>query len=158
MAFVEDERMFQDYLSVAETSKNIQKLTVEEVRKQFPSAPRVDTDKPVFLDMKAGIIMAENYMNRMVNYLRSYKNMDIYEETELVNIENTSKGVTLKLKTKNEIKTIFAKKVALTCGRWMGQLVPSLQKILKPVRQTISFWKMKNREHFKIGSFPSWSH
>ena len=71
--------MFQDYLSVAESSSNIQKLTIEEVRKRFPSAPKVDTDKPVFLDMKAGVIMAESYMSRMINYLKSFKNMDIYE-------------------------------------------------------------------------------
>ena len=150
--------MFQDYLSVAESSSHIQKLSIEEVRKRFPSSPKVDTDKPVFLDMKAGVIMAENYMNRMINYLKSQKNMDIYEETELINIENSAKGVTLRLKTKNEMKTIFAGKVALTCGRWMGKLVPALKSILKPVRQTISFWKMKNRDNFKIGAFASWSH
>ena len=97
-------------------------------------------------------------MTCMIEYLKTCKNMDIYEETELIGLENNSKGVTLKLKTKNETKNVFAKKVALTCGRWMGKLVPPLQKILSPVRQTISFWKMKNGDKYKIGSLPAWSH
>ena len=58
LAFVEDEVQFQNYLEVANSSTNIQKLSIEETQKLFPSAPRIATTRPVFLDKKAGIIKA----------------------------------------------------------------------------------------------------
>ena len=67
--------------------------------------------------------MAARYMNSLIQYLKKVKNLDLYESTELVEIKNTSKGVSLKVKSKNEVKTIMSKKVALTCGRWIGQIV-----------------------------------
>ena len=84
LAFVEDERQFQDYLTVANSSNNIKKLTLDETRKLYPSAPHIVTDRPVFLDTKAGIIRAESYMSSTLEYLKSYKNIYLYEETELL--------------------------------------------------------------------------
>ena len=48
--------------------------------------------------------------------------------------------------------------MALSCGRWIGRLVPSVKNIAKQVRQTISFWKMKDSQKYKIGSHPCWCH
>ena len=68
-------------------------------------------------------------------------------------------GVSLELKKKNnERLNIFAKKVSLSCGRWIGKLLPFVNPILKEVRQTISYWKMKQPEIFKVGVSPSWIH
>ena len=115
-------------------------------------------DKPVFLDKKSGIIKAESYMTAMLEYLRNYKKIDLFEETELLELTNKKERVTLKLKSNGKVQKISSKKVALTCGRWISKLFPPLKKILNPVRQTISFWKMKNRDKFKIGNHPAWSH
>lgn len=52
---------------------------------------------------------------------------------------------------------ISGSKVALTCGRWMNRLVPSLSELLKPVRQLVTYWEMVNPENYLPASSPSWS-
>lgn len=88
--------------------------------------------------------MAERYMRTLIDNLKFIKNIDLYENTEVLSIVNNSKLVTLNIKTKNEVKKITATKVALTCGRWISKLVPVVERVLIPVRQTITFWNMKN--------------
>lgn len=124
----------------------------------FPSAPHVQMAKPVFYDTKAGIIMAENYMSMVLKYLKTQKNLDIFQETEVVSIKNNANGVTLQLKKENQVKKIFAKKVSLNCGKWIGKLVPSVRSILKEVRQTTTYWRMKDPEKYKLGINPAWNH
>lgn len=51
---------------------------MEEVRKQFPSAPNINMKNPVFHDTKAGIIYAASYMSSVLNYLQKQKNLDIF--------------------------------------------------------------------------------
>ena len=36
----------------------------------FPFSPNIETEKSVFLDQNAGILMAEKYMNKTLEYLR----------------------------------------------------------------------------------------
>jgi hypothetical protein len=77
----------------------------------------------------------------------------------VVSLKNNAQGVSLELKRNNNEKfNIFAKKVALSCGRWIGKLAPIVNPVLKEVRQTITFWKMKQPEIFKVGLSPSWTH
>ena len=102
--------------------------------------------------------MAARYMNSLIEYLRKVKNIDLFQNTQLIDIKNTSKGVTLKVKSNKEEKIIVSKKVALTCGRWIGQIVPEVKDILKSVRQTVSFLKMKNPQKYKLGVYPTWYH
>ena len=45
--------------------------------------------------------MAAKYMSSLLEYLKKIKNLDLIEHTELVSIDNNSKGVTLKLKSNN---------------------------------------------------------
>lgn len=112
----------------------------------------------MFLDEEAGIVMAHRYMKGLEEYLRKQKNVDIYEETEVVAINNDSKRVELKVKDKNgKIQEIFAPKVALTCGRWMFRLVPILSKVLTPMRQIVSYWDMLIPQDYKIPNSPCWS-
>jgi glycine/D-amino acid oxidase-like deaminating enzyme len=109
----------------------------------LPSIPNIQTDRPVFLDTKAGIVMADNYMTSVANYLRKANNLDIYEDTVVTAVQNNPKGVTLQLKVNGQSKSITSKKVALSCGRWITELVPEVKDILKSVRQTIAFFDMK---------------
>lgn len=81
-------------------------------------------NRPVFYDTKAGIILASKYMVCILDHLRQAKNVDIYEETQVLSLKNNAKGVSLQLRRKNEDFGIFAKKVSLSCGRWIGKLVP----------------------------------
>lgn len=124
----------------------------------FPLAPNVKTDKTVFLEEDAGIIHADRYMQCILEHLRKQKNMKIMENTSVNSICNQAGGVILELKTKKDTRMIFANKVALTCGRWMTKLVPALKTILKPVRQLVSYWEMKDHEKYKVGRYPAWSH
>jgi hypothetical protein len=89
---------------VANSSKNIKEITIDQARQEFPSAPRIATTRTVFVDTKAGIIMAERYMRTVMENLKLTKSIDLYENTEVVAISNNSKFVTLKLKTKGEVK------------------------------------------------------
>ena len=70
--------------------------------------------------------MAERYMRTVIEHLKITKSIDLYENTEVLSIDNKSKHVILKIKTKGEVKEITAKKVSLTCGRWFSKLVPGL--------------------------------
>ena len=63
-----------------------------------------------------------------------------------MDVRNNAEGVTLKVKTKEGSSTLKGKKVALTCGRWISELVPEVKGILKSVRQTVTFWKMKDMQ------------
>jgi len=54
------------------------------VRKRFPSSPKININKPVFLDTKAGIVMAENYLGAAIKFLRRYKNITILERTTVI--------------------------------------------------------------------------
>lgn len=53
---------------------------------------------------------------------------------------------------------MLAKKVCLSCGRWIGKLVPSVQPVLKGVRQVVSYWRMKQPEKYQLGVSPCWTH
>ena len=76
-----------------------------------------------------------------------------------MSLQNNSKGVILKLKEKDsKVLTVFAKKVSLSCGRWISKLVPVVSPVLKEVRQTTTYWKMNRPEIYKIGLCPSWVH
>lgn len=158
MAFIEDEKAYLEYKEVANSSKNIKELTIEQVRQEFPSAPRIAMTRTVFLDTKAGIVMAERYMRTIIEHLKITKSIDLYENIEVLSITNNPKLVTLKIKTKDQVKEIGARKVSLNCGRWISKLVPAVDKILIPVRQSISFWNMKQPENYNIGAHPSWVH
>lgn len=131
---------------------------MDEVRKLFPGAPKIKTNRPIFYDTKAGIIMAASYMSSVLQYLRQQKNIDLYEETQVLSIRNDASGVYIDLQRDNQKFQIFSKKVSLACGRWIGKLVPAVSPILKEVRQLIAFWKMKNPEIYKVGKCPSWTH
>ena len=52
-------------------------------------------NRPVFYDTKAGIIYAQKYMSSLIDYLKNAKNVDLYEETQVLSVKNNSKGVTL---------------------------------------------------------------
>lgn len=67
----------------------------------------------------------------------------MFENTEVVSVENNQKIVKLKLKTKEKVRQITTEKVALTVGRWIGKLVPEVSKILVPAKQFNSYWIMK---------------
>lgn len=49
-----------------------------------------------------------------------------------------------------------AKKATLSCGRWIGKLVPDIAKIVKQAKQTVSYWRLKNEREFVLKKYPSW--
>lgn len=71
---------------------------------------------------------------------------------------NDETGVYLTIKNidLNNVYVLRAKKAALSCGRWIGKLVPDINKIVQQVKQTVSYWKMKNEKEYKLGRNPSW--
>jgi len=71
LSFVEPESLFSQYKKVAESSQGqLQLLSIEELRKRFPSAPKINMSKPVFLDTRAGVVLAEKYLGAAANFLR----------------------------------------------------------------------------------------
>lgn len=46
--------------------------------------------------------MAANYMSAVLNYLRQQKNIDLYEETQVLSIRNDVSGVYLDLQRDNQ--------------------------------------------------------
>lgn len=48
--------------------------------------------------------------------------------------------------------------MSLSCGRWIGNLMPITKEILLEARQTVCFWQMKKPEDYGIGKFPCWMH
>lgn len=80
------------------------------------------------------------------------------EETEVLSINSNKNIVHLELKNKQSKYMITAKKVSLSCGRWISRLVPETKNILHQVRQTIAYWKMENPNEYQIGKFPCWVH
>jgi L-2-hydroxyglutarate oxidase LhgO len=54
--------------------------------------------KKVFLDEEAGIILADSYMKCALNYLRGRVNVDLFEQSEVLDIKNDKDGVILEIK------------------------------------------------------------
>ena len=107
----------------------------------YPSGPDINLkEKKVFVEEEAGVVMASDYMQCLLDYLRGLKNIDIFEETEVVSIQNDKNGVNLSLKSKGNITEIRSKKAALSGGRWISKLIPSLSQILTPIRQIVTYW------------------
>lgn len=73
-------------------------------------------------------------------------------------IISREKGVTIHAVQKEKKLELRAKKIALSCGRWITRLVPELKEMVTGVRQTVSYWEMKRPEEYKIGKFPAWIH
>ncbi len=71
---------------------------------------------------------------------------------------NDETGVYLTIRNKNHqgVYILRAKKATLCCGRWIGKLIPELGNIVKPVKQTVSYWKLKNEKACALGHYPSW--
>jgi hypothetical protein len=77
---VEPEAAFLEYKKVAESSNGqLQLLSIEQIRKIFPFAPKVSISKPVFLDTKAGVVLADKYLGAAVKFLRHRSNITIFE-------------------------------------------------------------------------------
>lgn len=130
--FDENEESNRLIEEVARSSNGqIEVLSIEETRKRFPSAPFVDTTLPVFHDTKAGVVLAEKYIKAMEKFLREQKNIAIFEQTSVLSVENNEKGVRLNINTQGKTGSISAKKVALSCGRWIGKLIPEMNKLVR---------------------------
>lgn len=68
---MEPEAAFREFKKVADSSKGqLQLLSVEQMRKLFPLAPKVNMSKPVFLDTKAGVVLADKYLGAAIDFLR----------------------------------------------------------------------------------------
>ena len=76
------------------------------------------------------MVFAEKYIKAMEKFLREQKNITIFEETSVLAFENNGKGVRLNISTQGKPSSILAKKVALSCGRWIGKLVPEMNKLV----------------------------
>lgn len=102
--FNEDREAFKNFQKVAETSKGqIEVLSLEEVRKRFPTAPFINTKLPVYHDTKAGVVFAEKYQKAITTYLQTYPNITILEETSLVSFDNSNGKVKLTIRKQNEM-------------------------------------------------------
>jgi hypothetical protein len=51
--------------------------------------------------------------------------------------------VKLTARKQGEAIELQCKKASLSCGRWIGKLIPQMNGIAKEARQTVSFWHMK---------------
>jgi hypothetical protein len=60
----------------------------------------------------------------MKAFLVGYTNITIFEETSIISIDNTPKEVKLTANNKSNLIYINCKKVSLSCGRWIGKLIP----------------------------------
>ena len=70
----------------------------------YPSAPDIDLKgKKVFVEEEAGVVMASNYMQSLLEYLRKQKNIDILEETEVISVQNDKEGVNISIKFKGKV-------------------------------------------------------
>lgn len=74
--------------------------------------------------------MAERYLSNAIKFLRTCTNIDLIEDTEVLAVSNVKNSVILKLKDLKTTYSITAKKVSLSCGRWIGRLVPETKTIL----------------------------
>lgn len=84
--------------------------------------------------------------------------MSIFEETEVISVINTEDGVVVQANRKEGKLNLRTKKAALSCGRWISGLVPEISKLVEGVRQTVSYWQMKQPEDYVVGKFPAWIH
>jgi glycine/D-amino acid oxidase-like deaminating enzyme len=97
----EDMDSFKNFEQVAKTSKGqIEMLPVERIRELFPSAPYIETKNPVFHDTKAGVVFAQRYIKAMINFLKSYANATIFEDSSVTSVHNNDKGVKIIAKNK----------------------------------------------------------
>lgn len=76
------------------------------------------------------MVFAEKYIKAMEKFLRGQKNLTIFQETSVLAVENNEKGVKLSISTQGKPSSIVTKKVALSCGRWIGKLIPEMSKLV----------------------------
>ena len=50
----------------------------------------------------------------------------------------------MKVKNKEGIIDLQAKKVSLSCGRWIVKIIPEVGKFMKDIPQIVSYWEMKD--------------
>ena len=67
--------------------------------------------------------------------------MVIYENTIVKNLHSDEKKVYISTEGEN----LISLKVALTCGKWMGELVPDIKEVLSPIEQSLVYVEMKNQ-------------
>jgi len=54
------------------------------MRKKYPFAPKIITTKTVFVEEKAGIVLALKYLEKAKNYLLSCPTIDVLQHTEVL--------------------------------------------------------------------------
>ena len=46
----------------------------------------------------------------------------------------------------------------LSCGHWISELVPEMNKITTKIQQAVIYLDLKNVEKYKKGKFPTFTH
>ena len=106
-----------------------------------------------FVEPKAGIVSAANYISRLSEYLKSQPNVVLYENTVVKDVRGDGKRVYIS----TEGESLKALKVVLACGRWISELVPDLKQLVTPREQILLYLEMKEPSEYRIGSFPSFA-
>ena len=104
-----------------------------------------------FIDIKAGVVHASNYVSKLYEYLKSQPNVTIYENTEVKDVRGDDKKVYIS----TEDRKFVASKVILTCGKWISEMVPDFKQLVKPVQQLLVYLEMENQSEYALGNFPS---
>ena len=95
-------------------------MDLDAIKQRFVSAPRIESPFPVMVDNAASIVYSEEYLFSAMEFLRARKGVRVMEQTELVSLSNTKKGVLLTIRQGETQKEIRCEKVALSCGKWIG--------------------------------------
>ncbi len=145
-------KKFEDYIRAVQNSGlEIDLLEVSKAKKLFPQF-RFHNASAVLHDRSAGLIAAKKTIDALKEILPK-KSIQIFEKTKVLNIDSDQDPLILT----TDQGEMAAKRVIITTGPWIKELVPQLNVHI--INQGISYFKLQGpQDLYQIGKFPNWSY
>ena len=107
----------------------------------------------VLHDQTGGVIAAKETMDGLA-LLIAKKRVKIYEQTKVLEIDNSQTPI----RVVTDRGELFTERLVITVGAWMNKLLPDLNPIVTPIRQTVAYFKLKGpKANYQVGTFPNWA-
>ena len=146
-------KSFEKYLGeIGKFELDIEILEASVARRVFPQF-QFQNIEAVICDHTAGVIAAQEAVQGLIKSIAS-RGVNVEEETKVLQIKRhcdpmqiiTDRGV------------VLTKRLVITAGAWIAQLIPELGSLAVPIRQTVGYFKLCGPKNlYQMGRFPTWS-
>ncbi len=145
--------VFESYMKgMGNCNLDIELLSNSQIKSLFPQF-KLDQETSVLYDQSGGVMASNILINALKKKLIS-KNVTIFENTKVINIARDKDPIVI---TTDNIN-LFAKKVVVTAGKYLSELLPIFEKQLDIIEQVVMYICLQGASaQFELGKFPQFA-